>query len=174
MRYTTFRAVVIGIGVCAVAGGIAGAACWASRSGSDTAHATKHADAATTALPAITMSTGAPAVATTTNAAPGSSTADTGGMPLRTMDREILDRVAKGISSAKEKDALPGRSYKVDLYKDDGEPKINRVKIDTKRTGKWDEKWDFKGDEVKRHVAPLGDEHYTEEWRLRGERWYAK
>jgi len=97
---------------------------------------------------------------------------------LRPMDREILARVAKGISGGKGKDAIKGRSWKVNLYQDAGQSRVNRLKIDLDRDEKWDEKWTFLTDGgqevVKRQVAPGDDEVYTDEYLLDGERWRRK
>jgi hypothetical protein len=94
---------------------------------------------------------------------------------LRPMDREILARVAEGISGDKAKDAVRGRAWKVNLYQDAGQSRVNRLKIDLDRDEKWDEKWTFSTEggvtAVKRQVAPNDDEVYTDEYRLDGERW---
>jgi hypothetical protein len=94
------------------------------------------------------------------------------------MDREILDRVAQGISGDKAKDAVRGRPWKVNLYRDAGQSRVNRLKIDLDRDEKWDEKWTFTTDGgkdvVKRQVAPNDDEAYTLEYRLEGESWQKK
>jgi hypothetical protein len=94
------------------------------------------------------------------------------------MDREILARVAQGISGGKGKDAIKGRAWKVNLYQDDGHSSVNRLKIDLDRDEKWDEKWTFSAEggvaAVKRQVAPNDDESYTDEYRLDGERWQRK
>jgi hypothetical protein len=90
------------------------------------------------------------------------------------MDREILDRVAQGISGEKEKDVTAGKPYKVSLFKDAGQARVNRAKIDLDRDEKWDEKWTFEGEEVKRQVAPDDDEVYKLELRLRAGAWVPK
>jgi hypothetical protein len=87
---------------------------------------------------------------------------------LRDMDRKILALVD---GTGEKKDALPSAAYKVHLYQDAGQPKINRLKIDLDRNGKWDEKWTRDGETWKRHVAPKDDEVYTVEVFLRGGRW---
>jgi hypothetical protein len=50
----------------------------------------------------------------------------------------------------------------------------NRVKLDFNNNKRYEEKWDFKPDTVKRRVAPNDDENYTEEYRLQGETWVRK
>lgn len=112
--------------------------------------------------------------ATAGDAAAGDASPDA----LRSMDREILARVAQGISGDKAKDAVRGRPWKVNIYQDAGQSRVNRLKIDLDRDEKWDEKWTFVSDGgqdvVKRQVAPNDDEAYTEEYLLEGERWQRK
>jgi hypothetical protein len=91
---------------------------------------------------------------------------------LRPMDQEILDRVKSGIPGDKLNDAIPGRPWKVNLYKDAGQTGINRLKIDLNRNNKWDEKWSFEGGNVKRQVAPADDESYTERYVLKDSSWH--
>jgi hypothetical protein len=97
---------------------------------------------------------------------------------LRPMDEEILKRVALNISGDKAKDVFSGKPYKVSLYKDAGQTRVNRLKIDLNRNEKWEEKWTFATDNgkevVKRQVAPNDDEKYTIEYRLDGNRWRKK
>ncbi|MFN7975357.1 MAG: hypothetical protein U0166_23890, partial [Acidobacteriota bacterium] len=90
--------------------------------------------------------------------------------------RAILDRAAQNISGDKVKDAFPGEYYKVNLYRDAGEAKVNRLKIDLDRDDRFDEKWTFlpagPADQVKRQVSPQDDDtSYTVEYMLRAERW---
>jgi hypothetical protein len=93
---------------------------------------------------------------------------------LRPMDREILDLARAGIRGDRVKDATAGKPYKVSLYRDAGSPGVNRLKVDLDRDDKWDEKWTFDGEAVKRQVAPADDEKYTEEYRLRAGAWARK
>lgn len=108
--------------------------------------------------PASSVAPAAPAPV----AAPAASPA---GEPLRAMDREIL-AAAKGFSGGKGKDAVRGRSWKVNLYCDAGHATANRLKIDLNRDDKWDEKWTLKPDGVEREVAPADDERYTVKYLL--------
>lgn len=100
------------------------------------------------------------------------------GLALRPMDKEILERLSGAAAGDKVKDAFPGKPYKVNLYKENGATKFNRVKIDLDRDDKWDEKWsvdDDAGQEVvKRQVAPNDDEKYTDEFRLKAGAWTPK
>ena len=86
------------------------------------------------------------------------------GAPARPMDQEILARAAQGIGGDKVKDALPGRSWKVNLYKDAGEARVNRAKVDLDRDDKWDEKWTFAEGKVTRQLASADDEAYDVTW----------
>lgn len=86
---------------------------------------------------------------------------------LREVDNDLLERAAKPLAGDKAKDAFRGRSYKVNLYSEAGSGRVDRAKIDLDRDEKWDEKWSFKGGEVKREVAPGDDEKYSESYRLR-------
>ena len=100
------------------------------------------------------------------------------GLALRPMDKEILDRLAGAAAGDKVKDAFPGKPYKVNLYKENGATRFNRVKIDLDRDDKWDEKWSVEDDAgqevVKRQVAPNDDEKYTDEFRLKAGAWTPK
>ena len=176
MRYKTFRTLAI-VGV--VGAGAAGLYGLSRRdAGPEPAAAPPPA-----AVPAPRLadaaepraSSGAPAALS----APGKAEAvSTSPDALRSMDREILARVAQGISGDKAKDAVRGRPWKVNLYQDAGQARVNRLKIDLDRDEKWDEKWTFVTDGgrevVKRQVAPNDDEAYTLEFLLDGEKWRPK
>lgn len=98
--------------------------------------------------------------------------------PLRELDRRILARLAQGVSGDKVKDAFPAATFKVNLYKDAGHDRANRLKLDLDRDEKWDEKWtvDTKGStpEIERQVAPDDDERYARVYRLVGDAWVEK
>jgi hypothetical protein len=98
--------------------------------------------------------------------------------PLRPFDREILESAHRSFPGDKLKDAMPGRPFKINLYKEPDEQFATRLKVDLDRDDKWDEKWSFSmknGQQVvKRQVAPNDDENYTIEYRLRGEAWMQK
>ncbi len=180
MKYTTFRNLLLAGGACVVLG--AGAyACSRGSSGSSASGVpSSSATTATTATAPSTVGTGVVVVtppdptpgAPATSAAPSSTTA---GNDLRPVDRDILAwRKTASIGGDKAKDVFPGKPYKVDAYKDEGKTGISRVKVDLDRDGKWDEKWDFDGDKVKRKVAPADDENYQLELRLDGDHWRPK
>ena len=84
-----------------------------------------------------------------------------GATALRPMDVEILAAAAANISGDKVKDAIRGRPWKVNLFKDAGATTVNRLKIDLNRNDKWDEKWSWDPEGLQRQVAPADDEKYT-------------
>jgi hypothetical protein len=98
--------------------------------------------------------------------------APTGAEALREMDREILAAAVKPLGSDKAKDAIRGKSWKVNFYQDAGKSRPNRLKVDLDRDDKWDEKWDLDGSGgAVRQVAPADDEKYTETYDLVGSGW---
>ena len=110
--------------------------------------------------------------------APGPAAPAGEGTALRPFDNEVLALGSRSLSGEKVKDALPGKTFKVNLYQDAGKTRVNRLKIDLDRDDKWDEKWTFEEEggrvEVKRQIAPADDEQYIEEYRLRAGRWVRK
>ncbi len=94
--------------------------------------------------------------------------------PSRPWDAFLLERAGSALGSKKLKDAAKGKSWKVNLYQDDGESTMNRAKVDIDRDDKWDEKWTFKADSVTRKVAPADDEDYTEVFAWDGGTWVAE
>ena len=98
-------------------------------------------------------------------------------VPLRAMDRELLQLVKQGGKPARVKDAFPKSPYKINLYLEGDQ--LVRAKIDLNRNGKWDEKWTFAQDKgestVKRQVSPTDDDtSYTLTYKLAGEAWVQK
>lgn len=172
MRYKTFRSLVL---VAAVFGG--GALIWALGSRepkpAEPVPAAQPRPAAAPAAVPEPPAADAPAAAPTAGGNVPESPSDADA--LRPMDEEILARVAQNISGDKAKDAVRGRPWKVNLYRDAGQPGVNRLKIDLNRNEKWDEKWTISSEggvqTVKRQVAPADDESYTVEYRLEGKRW---
>jgi len=176
MRYKTFRTLAI-VGVAlAGAAGLYGL----SRRGGDSEPAASPSAAAVPASPPVAAAApAAGAAAPAVLVAPAQAEAvSTSSDALRPMDREILARAAQGISGDKAKDAVRGRPWKVNLYQDAGQSRVNRLKVDLDRDEKWDEKWTFTTDGgreiVKRQVAPNDDEAYTLELFLEGESWRPK
>lgn len=166
MRYKTFRNLVVAGVVCLCVGGLY----LVSRGGSEPESTPLAApDPGPAAPPRRGAEVPPPSLPQPPEAGDASPDA------LRPMDREILARVAQGITGGKGKDAIKGRPWKVNLYQDAGHSRVNRLKIDLDRDDKWDEKWTFLSDGgqevVKRQVAPGDDEAYTDEYFLEGERW---
>lgn len=179
MKYTTFRnllllcgaSAVIAAGAYACSRGTSGS----SASGLPSSSASSPAPSAPTAPATVLVVTPPdPSPAAPVTSAPASATA-AGSNALRPVDRDILAwRKTAAITGEKAKDVFPGKPYKVDGYKDEGKTGVSRVKVDLDRDGKWDEKWDFEGDKVKRKVAPADDENYQQEFRLDGDHWRVK
>ncbi len=172
MKYTTFRnlllisgaSVVIAAGAYACSRGSSGS----SASGLPSSSSSALAPTAPATVLVVTPPDPSPA-------APVTSAPASAANALRPVDRDILAwRKTATVTGDKAKDVFPGKPYKVDGYKDEGKPGISRVKVDLDRDGKWDEKWDFEGDKVKRKVAPADDENYQQEFRLEGEAWRPK
>jgi hypothetical protein len=168
MKFKTFRAIAVS-GLVAFGGGAVVLAYMACDRGGEGENAKPE--------PRLTAgATRAPSKGGDAPAAPAAPAAPGDPLAFRPMDAKILDRVAAGIQGDKVKDAFPGETYKVNLYKDpDGK---RRAKVDLDRDEKWDEKWDFEAESgqevVKRHVATGDDERYDVELRLRGGAWVKK
>jgi len=172
MKFKTFRLVVLGaLGVTSI-GVLVGVSTCCKKDES--------ASAPKTEKPAATAPTKTEAPKPTPTAEQPKATEEPkgDGLALRPMDKEILDRIAGAASGDKVKDAFPGKAYKVNLYKENGATKFNRVKIDLDRDEKWDEKWSVDTDDgqevIKRQVAPGDDEKYTDEYRLKAGAWVPK
>lgn len=175
MKYTTFRNLLLVGGVSAVVA--AGAyACSRGSSGSSASGLPSSSASAPPAPATVLVVTPPdPSPAASAPATVGATPAGTAKSDLRPVDRDILAwRKTAVMSGDKVKDVFPGKPYKVDAYKDEGKSGVSRVKIDLDRDGKWDEKWDFEGDKVKRKVAPADDENYQLELRLDGDHWRPK
>lgn len=172
MKFSTFRGLLIaGAGVLCL-GTTVGACMMLGSCGSDKPTAEK--TVATAEKPKTTTQT-----PTTNQPSPAPTPAGAGDGSFRPMDKAIMDRVAQNISGDKVKDAFPGQTYKVNLFKDAGEPGVNRVKIDLDRDEKWDEKWTITREggkeQVRRQVSLVDDDQtYAEEYRLREGSWVKK
>lgn len=91
---------------------------------------------------------------------------------LRRIDQKVLEAVRRPVSGDKIKDAFPSESFKINVYRDEGEASWNRVKVDYNRNEKWDEKWEFvAGQPSKRMVASKDDEKYDEVYRWVDGKW---
>jgi len=92
-------------------------------------------------------------------------------LAAREWDTAVIAWKGRAINSDKLKDAIKGKSYKVNLYKDAGSSTVDRAKIDINKNNKWDEKISFKGDEITLERAPNDDESYTEKYHWNGTGW---
>ncbi|MBK9001436.1 MAG: hypothetical protein IPM35_37425 [Myxococcales bacterium] len=166
MKYTTFRGLLIGGGLLLVLGAFGSCLLCA---GSQALSPKPPPPVATVVVPsAAPLPT--PAAAPTVTAV-----VFTDSMPVTDVHRAVLAASKQNISGDKGKDALRGQAYKVNLYKDPGQTRVNRLKLDLDRDDKWDEKWTLEdGGKVKRQIAPADDENYTLEYRLEGEYWRKK
>lgn len=166
MRYKTFRSLMVAGAVVAGGAGLYGLSRLGGGGGTPPVRP-PDASVYPTVAPAATA-VPAPLAGAGDAASPGPGA-------FRAMDREILERVAQGVEGDKAKDAIRGRPWKVNLYRDAGQARVNRLKIDLDRDEKWDEKWTFAADGdrpvVKRQVSPNDDEAYTLEFVLEGETW---
>ncbi|HBP18875.1 MAG TPA: hypothetical protein DEA08_13955 [Planctomycetes bacterium] len=84
---------------------------------------------------------------------------------------KVLARVPTGISGKKAKDVFKSEPFKLSLYADGGDGRVNRLKVDLDRDGQWDEKWSFPTPgsvaECKRQVSSDDDgETYDKEFVL--------
>lgn len=162
MKYTTFRALLLAGGVLAALGSCATCALFVSTADPPPAPAATGASAQASAAP-LAM----PAATTPAAAQVGAKE-----LPVSAFDRSVLAAATGAFDATKAKDALGARGPKVNLYRDPGEPKVNRAKVDLDRDEKWDEKWTFeRAGGVKRQIAPADDESYTLEYTLAGEVW---
>lgn len=184
MKYRTFRNLLL-IGGVAVFSGLCGTCFYFA--GGDPAGSSSSPIAQTAATPFI-VTTGAVG---TTGAAGSQTQYSTGGAPSagvttgisspsrngqRREEQLILNFLAsQPATTDKVKDAFPGESFKVNVYRDDNNPNWTRLKIDLDRDGKDDEKWDLKdGQPAKRRVATRDDEQYDREYRWRNAQWVEK
>jgi hypothetical protein len=85
----------------------------------------------------------------------------------------VIRRLGKDLGTKKVKDATKGKSYKVNLYQDDGKPSANRAKVDLDRDDKWDEKYTMTSGTLTRKRAPNDDEEFTVSERWDGGTWVA-
>lgn len=95
-------------------------------------------------------------------------------LDFSSIDKAALEFHHRQIPGGKIKDATKGFGYKISAYQDPGKTECNRLKIDLDRDNKWDEKWTFEGNDVKRQVAPLDDEKYIVEYRQTDGGWRRK
>lgn len=179
MKYRTFRNLVL-LGGTAVLAGL-GATLYHFAGGSQTGHTQTVTRTAT--APAGAASGGGVTVNTQTPSYPASHVSTSPARPAtqspgeqRQQDRLILDFLATHPATTdKIKDAFPGESFKANFYRDGDSSVWTRIKIDSDRDGKDDEKWDLQdGQLAKRRVATRDDEQYDREYRWRNSQWVEK
>jgi hypothetical protein len=178
MKYRTFRNLVLLGGTTALAG--LGATCYHFSGGNQTGH-TQTVTRTAPAPPPTVSGGGVNVISQTqypagrTPSAPAGPATQSQSVPRRE-DRLILDFLAAHPATTdKVKDAFPGESFKVNFYRDAGSPTWTRIKIDSDRDGKDDEKWDLKdGQLAKRRIATRDDEQYDREYRWRNSQWVEK
>ncbi len=160
MKLKTFLAVAAIIGVAAVA------LIYISCDGSEPKAG---ADAKPTATARETTTTNPskpePAAATTAAATAGGK---------RAVDVAVMSWRGKDLGAKKKKDVSKGKPFKINVYQDGGKATVNRVKVDLDRDGKWDEKWTFDGDKIKRKVSPNDDENYSDKYKWVNGAWKKK
>lgn len=175
MKYRTFRNLVM-LGAGTTLAGL-GATCYQFAGGSQTGHTqtvnrTSPAPVVTTERPALNPQTQPPTgqVSTANATSPRPVSAQ------RREDQLILNFLAtRAATTDKVKDAFPNESFKVNFYRDGADTKWTRLKIDTDRDGKDDEKWDLQDGQLsRRRVATRDDEQYDREYRWRDSQWVEK
>ena len=177
MKYRTFRnLVVLGAGSTLAA---LVATCYHLGGGSQTAHTQPVATTAPApvAANASTRAVGNPQ--TQYPASPVSTAPATAPPPQSAQRREeqlILNFLAtRAATTDKVQDAFPGESFKVNFYRAAGSTTWTRIKIDSDRDDRDDEKWDLRdGQPAKRRVATRDDEQYDREYRWRDSQWVEK
>ena len=96
-----------------------------------------------------------------------------GGDGLREAERAAMAWRGKSLGRSKGTDVTSDAPYKITVVQDPGHATVNRLRIDLDRDDKWDEKWDFDGEGVRRQVAPGDDEQYTQTFAWSGNGWVA-
>jgi hypothetical protein len=92
------------------------------------------------------------------------------GIPLRAMDREILERIAKNDIKRLD-DALPGKPYRVQMSRNAADGYIVLVRIDMTRKNALDERWKLTHDAVTREVIHANDPSEIDTFALRNGHW---
>jgi hypothetical protein len=94
------------------------------------------------------------------------------GVPLRPMDRDIFDAIAKDDFRREQlPDLFPDRPYRVHLTKDFIENRIIVLLIDLDRDGRYDERWQLQPEGVTRYITPATNGPESLPFRLRKGRW---
>lgn len=176
MKYRTFRNLALIGGATALAG-FASTCVYLVRSTQGDQAVTYNSSSAVRVTP-TPGGTGTSGVVTTGHAAnpPASYPAARSESGQRREEELILNFLAATPATTdKVKDAFPRERFKVNFYRDDAGPHWTRLKIDTDRDGKDDEKWELQnGQPIKRRIATRDDEQYDREYRWRNSRWVEK
>ena len=95
-------------------------------------------------------------------------------MGPRPLDETIINELLpKDLGAAEALDVLPG-DVQVNLYQDDGAPRVTRVTLDLDRDGKLDELWKVEGSRVRRAVSTADDEGYDQMWLWQNGLWLGR
>ena len=93
---------------------------------------------------------------------------------LRAVDTTMMDLLQSVRPTAKVKDATKGKSYKINLYADDGK-RFNRAKVDLDRDDAWDESWTIRSpNDVERQVSTKDNGTYDLTFALTPSGWAPK
>lgn len=97
------------------------------------------------------------------------------GYGLREVDRDAFAWQGREMKAEKVHDATKKKNtpYKINVYRDPGHKTVTRLRIDLDRDDRWDEKWTFDGEAVRRQIAPADDENYTQSFFWVGNGWAA-
>ena len=92
------------------------------------------------------------------------------GAPLRAMDRDILERIAKNDVKRLD-DVFPDRPYRVQMTRNMGDGYIILVRIDMHRKNVWDERWRLTHNAITRDLVQPNDPTNVVPFALRNGRW---
>jgi len=172
MKYKTFRAIVLCTGLLLIiGGGFLVMTLMNRRSDAEHHHEGDHAhgeDGGGEGPVGVEITPPGPSGPSSTSETSESSSSGGGDWTAK-----VLGRVGTGISGKKAKDVFKSEPYKLSLYADGGDGRVNRLKVDLDRDGQWDEKWSFptpgSTSECKRQVSSDDDgQNYDKEFVLTG------
>ena len=92
------------------------------------------------------------------------------GIPLRAMDRDILERIAKNDMKRLD-DVFPGKPYRVQMSRNTSDGYIVLVRIDLSRKNAVDERWKLTHDAITREVMHANDPTEIDTFALRNGHW---
>ena len=125
MKYTTFRTIVIAVPVLLIGGILL--------LGEDMPSKLPVAGPSSGSSTSFDTSDRVPDPAVSVNSAVSAGLPVAANGNFRPMDDEIFAAANANIIGDKVKDAIPGRLWKVNLYKDAGSASVNRLKVDLDR-----------------------------------------